>query len=261
MGAVVLHPSMLRLVVTVCLVALVAAGGGGGKMKKYAHMKIQQSCFGEEYINAEWDKMKEASKKCSTQEQLIPTENLDFEDVIDEIRNMALPWGSRSDNSAQQFQLVAAGGRSKRHANEEKHTHTTAEKLYHLKEKMACMISNMTCMLQDLDYMKEDKTPNLAVFETKIDEWNGSPEMKEELKWGMDVCKDFSMCISPQRAKSPFMKELGHYISFSKCMEMKKMMACMKTDYKKYAEKEGYGANINEIIDQGLAMGMKQNKK
>merc|ERR1711942_19222 len=251
---------MLRLVVTVCLVALVAGHGGSSKMKKYAHMKIQQSCFGEEYINGEWDLIKAASKKCSTQPQLIETDKLDFQDVIDEIRNMALPWGSRSDSSAQQFNLVA-GGRGKRHVTEEKHSHTTAEKLYHLKDKMACMISNMTCMLRDLDYLKNDSTPNFATFETKLADWTGSAEMKEDLTWAMDVCKDFSMCISPQRAKSPFMKELGHYISFAKCMEMKKMMLCMKHDYIKYAEKEGYGENIKEILDNGLGMGMKHSKK
>merc|ERR1712243_374171 len=100
---------------------------------------------------------------------------------------------------------------------------------------------------------------NFAVFETKIDEWNGSEEMKEELKWGLDVCKDFSMCISPQRAKSPFMKELGHYISFSKCMEMKKMMACMKHDMKEYLVKEGKDG-VAELVGSGLLMGMKDNK-
>merc|ERR1711962_1389944 len=263
MGAAVVSQaqlSMLRLVVAVCLVALCAAGGHGGKMKKYAQMKIQQSCFGEKYVNDEWDLIKASSKKCSTQPQLIATNDLDFQDVIDEIRNMALPWGSRSDSSAQRFQLVSAGGRSKRQASDEKKTHTTAEKLYHLKEKMACMIGNMTCMLRDLDYMKADNTPNFDAFTKKLADWQGSQDLKDELTWGMDVCKDFSMCISPQRAKSPFMKELGHYISFAKCMEMKKMMACMKTDMKEYARKDGY-ANIDELVDLGLGMGMKHNKK
>merc|ERR1711942_93395 len=227
-------------------------GGGGYKTKLYAELKIQHSCFGEEYITTEWNKMKESSKKCSSQPQLIPTNDLDFQDVIDEIRNMALPWGSRPDNSA---------GRYKRHASEDKHSHTTADKLYHLKEKMACMVGNMTCMLRDVGYMKEDNTPDFAFYEKRLADWIGSAEMKEDLTWAMDVCKDFSMCISPQRAKSPFMKELGHYISFAKCMEMKKMMLCMKHDYIKYAEKEGYGENIKEILDNGLGMGMKHSKK
>jgi len=245
-------------------VALCAAGGHGGKMKKYAHMKIQQSCFGEEYVNGEWEKMKASSKKCSTQPQLIPTDKLDFKDVIQTIRDMALPWGSRSDS--QQFQLLSAGGRSKRHVSEEKHQHTTAQKLYHLKEKMACMVSNMTCMLLDQKCMNEDRTPNFDFYTNKINDWAGADAeragMKEDLTWGLDVCKDFSMCISPQRARSPFMKELGHYIAFAKCMEMKKMMACMKNDYKKYAVKEGHPAEaVGNLIDSGLFEGMMKMKQ
>merc|ERR1712002_259608 len=257
--------SMLRLVVTVCLVALVAGGGhGGNKMKKYAHMKIQQSCFGEKYINDEWDKYKASSKKCSTQPQLIATEDIDFTDIIENIRDMALPWGSRSDN--EQFRQL--GRRNKRHVSDEKHSHTTAGKLYHLQERMACMIGNMTCMMLDQKCMKEDRTPDFDFYTQKIADWTGPQdmtpedlkEMKDELTWGLDVCKDFSMCISPARAKSPFMKELGHVIAFAKCMEMKKMRACMKKDFKNYAEKAGY-AGFDEIIDLGLAGLAKHDKK
>merc|ERR1711874_742207 len=49
-------------------------------------------------------------------------------------------------------------------------------------------------------------------------------------------------------------------ISFSKCMEMKKMQACMKQDMKEYAAKEGY-AGFEELIDNGLAGLVKHNKK
>jgi len=255
--------SMLRLVVTVCLVALVAGGGhGGNKMKKYAQMKIQQSCFGEKYINDEWDKYKASSKKCSTQPQLIPTDQIEFSDIIDEIRDMALPWGHREDTEL----FKNLGQRNKRHVGEEKHSHTTAEKLYHLKERMACMISNMTCMMLDQGCMKADNTPDFDFYTQKIDSWTGPQEekvqneMKEELKWALDVCKDFSMCISPKRAKSPFMKHLGHVISFAKCMEMKKMQICMKQDFKKYAEKAGY-PGYGELMDLGLAGLVKHDKK
>merc|ERR1719402_2067171 len=121
------------------------------------------------------------------------------------------------------------------------------------------MISNMTCMMLDQGCMKEDRTPDFDFYTQKLADWTGPEgmepkdlqEMKDELTWGMDVCKDFSMCISPTRAKSPFMKELGHVIAFAKCMEMKKMQACMKQDFKKYAAKEGY-EGFEDIIDLGL---------
>merc|ERR1711931_2030 len=103
----------------------------------------------------------------------------------------------------------------------------------------------------------EDKTPNIALYEKKINDIPGENKqgLKDELMWGLDVCKDFSMCVSPQKAKSPFLKELGTFISFSKCLEMKKMMACMKTDFKAYAAKDGY-ENVDELLDYGFAMGM-----
>merc|ERR1712042_96242 len=259
MGRCIPSPaSMLRMVLFVSLVALCAAGGG---MKKYAHMKILEQCMGEDYVQGYYTQMKASSKKCSTMPQLMSVEELDFQDVIDEIRNMALPWGSRQETANKYFKLLPSRG--KRAANSEPHKHTTAEKLYYLKEKMACMIGNMTCMLRDLDWMKEDKTPNFAHYEKKINDIPGADKqgLKDELMWGLDVCKDFSMCVSPQKAKSPFLKELGTFISFCKCFEMKKMMACMKTDFKEYAAKDGY-ENVDELLDYGfgLAMGMaKQN--
>merc|ERR1712142_1400055 len=128
------HPisSMLRVAVIVGLVALCAAHGG--MKKKYAKAKILESCMGEEYIQTFYQQMKDSSKKCSTQPQMFGINDIDFQDVIDEVRNMALPWGSRREESNNYFQLVPRGSRSKRHAGEEKHTHTTAEKLYHAGE-------------------------------------------------------------------------------------------------------------------------------
>jgi len=252
---------MLRLAVIVSLVAL-CAGGGGAAFKKYAHQKIMKSCMGDEYVETWTNKMKESSKKCSAQPEIFTVNDIEFQDVIDEIKNMALPWGSRSQESAQYFQLAPVGGRSKRHATKESHKHTTAEKLYQLKQKMACMIGNMTCVLRDLDLMDADKNVNFATYEKAVNDIPGADKegLKAELMWGMDVCKDFSTCINPARAKSPFMKELGHVISFCKCFEMKKMMACMKTDFKAYAAKDGY-ENIDELLDYGFGMTMKMASK
>merc|ERR1711971_753615 len=95
---------------------------------------------------------------------------------------------------------------------------------------------------------------NYALYEKDI---NNNPaasqDLKDELLWGMDVCKDFSMCVSPNKMKRPF-------ISFSKCMNMKEIMACMKTDFKEYAVKDGYG-DIGELLDMGFGMAMGMAKK
>jgi len=252
---------MLRVAVIVCLVAVCAAGKEA-QFKEYAHGKILESCMGEEYVQGWWKTMKDSSAKCSTQPRLFGANDIDFQDVIEEVKKMALPWGSRQESANQYFQLVPS--RSKRHVDEEKHTHTTAEKLYHMREKMACMIGNMTCMLRDLDWMNEDKTPNIAFFEAEINkvETTAKPGVKEDLLWALDVCRDVSMCMSPERAKSPFMKELGTYISFHKCFQMKELMACTKADFREYAKKDGY-ENIDDILDLGFGMvvDMAQSKK
>merc|ERR1712106_203698 len=172
MGRCIPSPaSMLRMVLFVSLVALCAAGGG---MKGYAKAKILESCMGEETVQGYYKQMKDSSKKCSTMPQLMSIDEIDFQDVIDEIRNMALPWGSRQESANKYFKLAPARG--KRHASSEPHKHTTAEKLYYMKEKMACMIGNMTCMLRDLDWMKEDKTPNIALYEKKINDIPGASQ-------------------------------------------------------------------------------------
>jgi len=249
------HPisSMLRVAVIVCLVALCAASQEGA-MKQYAHVKILESCMGAEYIQGFITGMKDSSAKCSTQPRLYQASEIDFQDVIDEVKAMALPWGSRQDTADQYFQLVASPSRSKRHASEEKHSHTTAEKLDLMREKMACMIGNMTCMLRDLKWMNEDNTPNMPYYATEINNIpNPKPGLIDDLTWGMDVCRDFSMCMSPERAKSPFMKMLGNFISFQKCFQMKELMACMKADFKEYAKKDGYD-NVDDILDLGFGM-------
>ena len=66
--------------------------------------------------------------------------------------------------------------------------------------------------------MNEDKTPNMPLYVAEYNKiTDAKPGLIEDLLWGMDVCRDFSMCMSPERAKSPFMKELGTFISFQKC--------------------------------------------
>jgi len=115
------------MVLFVSLVALCAAGGG---MKKYAQGKILESCMGEEYVQGFYKQMKDSSKKCSTQPQLFGINDIDFQDVIDEVRNMALPWGSRQESANKYFKLAPAHGiRGKRAASGESHKRTTAEKM------------------------------------------------------------------------------------------------------------------------------------
>merc|ERR1712106_630253 len=104
MGRCIPSPAnMLRMVLFVSLVALSAAHHS---MVKYAKVKVLESCMGEEYIQGFYKQMKDSSKKCSTQPQLFGIDDVDFQDVIDEVRNMALPWGARQETANKYFKIA-----------------------------------------------------------------------------------------------------------------------------------------------------------
>merc|ERR1739842_94605 len=109
----------------------------------------------------------------------------------------------------------------------EPHKHTTAEKLYYLKEKMACMIGNMTCMLRDLDWMKEDKTPNYALYEKDI---NNIPAASEGLK---------HVRISQQN-EEPLHEGAGYLYLFLQVHEYEGDYGLHEDRFKEYAAKDGY---------------------
>merc|ERR1711872_105139 len=149
MGSVQLNISMFRLILLVALASLCSAGGGGYKeamMKKYAHHKIMEDCFGKEEVKKYYVMMMDASKKCGSDRPVDGTEEIDLREIINEIRSAALKMGSGSPSN-QYYQLVPVmqGGRYRRDAhNGTEHEHTPAEKLQYLKEKMTNKINNVT---------------------------------------------------------------------------------------------------------------------
>jgi len=242
---------MLRLIVLVALASLCSAGGGGYKeamMKKYAHHKIMEGCFGNDEIMKFKKMAMEASKKCG----MGPTHggamgDIDFQEIINEIRNAAMKMGSSSPSN-QYYQLVPVlqGGRYRRDA------HNATDMLQHLKEKMTHKIANVTCMLRELDWINEDKTPNYALHEAYI---NGMDDafLKDQLLYGMDMCRDYANCMPVKKAKNPMLKELGTYIFFQQCMEMQKCEACFKKDFRYMMGDYGFDV-VEEKINMALEM-------
>jgi len=244
------HPisSMFRLILLVALASLCSAGGGGYKeamMKKYAHHKIMEDCFGKEEVKKYYVMMMDASKKCGSDRPVDGTEEIDFREIINEIRSAALKMGSRSPSN-QYYQLVPVmqGGRYRRDA------HPTAEKLQYLKEKMTHKIANVTCMLRELNWINEDKTPNYDFYETFISEIT-DPYLKNQLFYSFDMCKDYANCMPVKKAKNPMLKELGTYLFFHKCIEMKELQACFKKDFRYMMADYGFDA-VEEKINMGL---------
>jgi len=243
---------MLRLILLVALASLCSAGGGGYKeamMKKYAHYKIMEGCFGAAEVKKYKVMMMEASKKCG----MGPTHDgamgdIDFQEIINEIRSAALQMGSSSPSSGQYYQLVPVmqDGRYRREAG------NAAHMLEHLQEKMTQKIANVTCMLHELKWINEDKTPNYAMHEAHI---NGLDDafLKDQLLYGMDMCRDYANCMPVKKAKNPMLKELGTYIFFAKCMEMQKCEACFKKDFRYMMGDYGFDV-VEEKINMALEM-------
>merc|ERR1712126_27749 len=237
---------MLRLLVLVALASLCSAGGGykEGLMKKYAHYKIQESCFGRDEVMKYKKMFMEASQKCSTGHMGEGSgHEFDFQEIINEIRSAALQ-GSGS-HSNQYYKLVPAG-RFRRDA------HTVEEKLQHVQHKMNHTIGNMTCMLKHLNMINDDNSPNYKEFEKHINMINDA-YLRDQLMYGYDCCKDYANCMPVQKSKNPMIKQLGTYIAFQQCMEMKKMEACFKKDFRYVMADYGYDA-VEEKINMGLEL-------
>jgi len=242
---------MLRLVCLVALAALCSAGGLGGYkeavMKEYAHYKIQEGCFGKEMVMEYKMQMMKASKKCSVE---VPhgADEMDFQEIINEIRSAALRYRGQDEGPGQYYKLVPVfqNGRYRRDA------HDAGQKLAEMKEKMTYKIANVTCMLKELKYMNDDKTPNYDHAEKHINKVNDA-FLRNQLQYGFDMCKDFSKCMPVKKARTMVMKELGTCISFFKCMEMKKMEACFMKDFREAMADYGFDA-VEEKINMGLEM-------
>ncbi|CAL4063411.1 unnamed protein product [Meganyctiphanes norvegica] len=253
--SVLQHPniSMIRLLVLVALASLCSAGGGGYKgamMKKYAHYKVMEGCFGREEMMKYKNMMKDASEKCSKGDvKHGASHEFDFQEIINEIRSAALQAGSGSPSN-QYYKLVPVlqGGRYRR----DSHNHSSAEKLQYVKEKMTHRIANLTCMFRELNLINEDNTPNYPLLEIYVNEV-GDPYLKDQLMHGFDMCKDYANCMPVKKAKNPMMKELGTFLTFISCYEMKKVMACFKKDFRYMMADYGYDA-VEENINMALEM-------
>merc|ERR1719234_2284694 len=193
--------------------------------------------------------MMKASKKCMVEVPHNGTDQMDFQEIINEIRSAALRYNPQGSGAGQYYKLVPVlqNGRYRRQADD-----TAAKELAHLKEKMVYKIANVTCMLNELKYMNDDKTPNYEYAEKHINKVNDA-YLRNQLQYGFDMCKDFANCMPVKKAKTMIMKELGTSISFYKCMEMKKMEACFMKDFRESMAEYGFDA-VEEKINMGLEM-------
>merc|ERR1712179_59140 len=117
-----------------------------------------------------------------------------------------------------------------------------------MKESVSNKVHNMSCVLKEMNLLTEDNMLNFSTIEDMINNLTIDYELKEDLLYVNDVCKDFSLCLPVEKAKHPLVKELGQVIAYMKCHCKKTVVACMKNDMRKYKEQM--------VTDMKMDMGM-----
>ena len=86
--------------------------------------------------------------------------------------------------------------------------------------------------------------PNYNQFQQMIDELTVDTQLKQDFSDGLEFCREFAMCMPVHKLKDPIAKELGYTMAFMKCMDKKKMKACMKHDIRNYGSMFGSPENL-----------------
>jgi len=249
---------MLRVVVLLCVVAA-TYGGWGSEMaiKKYGHMKILSSCYGEEVIKEWMVKMKDAATKCKN-EGVSMTDLPSYRQYLMELRSgsstpeyVPVPVPYYFPQQGQMPQLMASQNpfsfqslnRAKRSA---------PFNMDELEQKMKAKLGNITCILRAMNLMDETNQPMYDTAFQYIKDLQVADELKADLLEAMEMCKDFSMCLPVEKAKNPIKKEFGRAMSFMKCSTMMQDTVCMKHDMRKYASEMGNSDYVDDEMMQQI---------
>ncbi|CAL4059449.1 unnamed protein product [Meganyctiphanes norvegica] len=274
---------MLRVVVVLAVLGIsFGFHHDEGILKKYAFLKIMSSCIGEDTIMQLKTDMMAACERCHAQNANMT--QLDFNDMMAEMRRSSqkdlvyvpyyvpvyIPYkqpqsiyvrqdthydpyrpqnppafAPNFDENNGQFppstSYLQPVSRTKRSLPFDFDT----EKM---KEAITMKVHNMTCVLREMNWLSEDNMINFTVIESMINDLDVDYELKEDLLYVNDVCKDFSMCLPVEKAKHPLVKELGQVFAYMKCKTKKAVVACMKNDVRKYKKQM--------VTDMRMDMGM-----
>jgi len=239
---------MLRIAVLLCVVVATYGWGSEMAIKKYGHMKIVSSCFGEEVMKEWLVKWKDATAKCKN-EGASMTDLPSYRQYLMELRSGAskpeyvpvpVPYYFPQQGQMNQFmsQFNKASMNPFQSLNRAKRSEHSS--LDHLEEKMKDKVGNITCVLQELGFMDENHQPIYDAAITFLKDLQIADELKADLLDAMDMCKDFAMCLPVEKAKHPLKKKLGTAMGYSKCTSMMQVKVCMKHDMRKYAGEMGH---------------------
>jgi len=237
---------MLRIAVLLCVVVATYGWGSEMAIKKYGHMKIVSSCFGEEVMKEWLVKWKDATAKCKN-EGASMTDLPSYRQYLMKLRSSAskpeyvpvpVPYYYPQQGQMNQFmsrfnQAAQNPFQSLNRAKRSEHF-----SLDHLEEKMKSKVGNITCVLKETGFMDENHQPIYDAAIQFFKDLQIADDLKADLLDAMDMCKDFAMCLPVEKAKHPLKKELGTAMGYFKCTSMMEVKVCMKHDMKKYGQDE-----------------------
>ncbi|XP_069991802.1 uncharacterized protein [Penaeus vannamei] len=227
---------MLRVAVVLCLVASsLGFMMPEAMVKKYAYMKIMKDCLGERKVMSWMLEMKKVIAECGGE----------YDEYLEDLRlrpnyipvYVNAPFMSH-------FAQQHSDGRTKRFIDFEN------VGIEDIKARMLTKINNITCALQKLEYIDEDGAVNYEIFKEEIEDLQVNNMLKADLLEAVDMCKDFSTCMPMEGSKHPLMEKLGSAVTFMKCCSMKKLMMCMKNDFRTLAAQVGPRGPIDEAMEQ-----------
>ncbi|XP_037080337.1 uncharacterized protein LOC119101164 [Pollicipes pollicipes] len=188
-------------------------------IKKYAMMKMAESCFGEQVMDSFKEEMSAACEKCRA------------DDPAGQPELMA------------QFDAIVGAGESRRKRSS--HHGFTPEKLQKIRARISSMIGNVTCVMKELKFVDAENQIDLPSMKERIADMNLTKSLREDLEEGLDKCNDFAKCLPSSLVdQSPVTPGFGRQMAFFKCIKMAKVEACMKQDFR-----EEY---LPMLMDEGL---------
>ncbi|XP_076256865.1 uncharacterized protein LOC143194162 isoform X2 [Rhynchophorus ferrugineus] len=262
----------LGLLVLVIYVHVITAFGSSEDrfIKKYAMMKIYESCFGPDVVRQIRHEMKAACAKCASYEAPpttpapqpttveaqpadSPTGNSGFPNNnapldIEKLHQAIMAYRPSGGlpffyPGYQQIPFSPYGGFPVVGQQFYPGSHRMSRdmdvraQIEAITSRMSGKVKNVTCVMQELGYLDDNLEPNFGKISERIGNLPVDDELKRDMQDGVSFCKQFSQCVPEvNKDKSPLSRELIRPMFFFKCYKHKKLEACIMKDVReKYA--------------------------
>ncbi|XP_018571112.1 uncharacterized protein LOC108910840 isoform X2 [Anoplophora glabripennis] len=294
----------MKLLVCLALVAFFSqvksfSGSEDRFIKKYAMMKIYESCFGEDVVKQIRKELKLACAKCASLSppSEAPTttphpEEKPQEDHIGPNSNavpqpsyrpyggigpasfynppmanpgypapMFYPGIQQIPFSPYSFPMIGQQYFGSRIAR----GMDFKSQLESIPSRLHGKFKNVSCVMQELGYLDDNYEPNYVKISERISNLPVSEELRRDMQDGVTFCQQFSQCVPEvKKDKLILSRELMRPMFFFKCYKHKKLEACIMKDLRqKYGnvDEEELEDDDLEIRRQGKDMKLTSTKE